>query len=121
MPKKTGVCNKVWIEVDGEPVFGQGLAGLITAIDAMGSLQEAAAQLRMSYRHAWEKIKKAEARLGESLVARQAGGLHGGGSGLTPAGRRYLVLYKQLSHEVDSFVSKRFEELWTAGDKHAST
>ncbi|MFC1766721.1 winged helix-turn-helix domain-containing protein [Planctomycetota bacterium] len=103
--------SKVWLEVDGQPVFGQGLALLIAAISETGSLQEAARGLKMSYRNAWEKINKAEARLGRRLILRQAGGSCGGGSELTPDGYNFLGMYKQLCEDVDAFTASRFRAL----------
>ncbi len=36
------IRSKIWIEVDGEPVFGRGRRFLLEAIDAHGSINRAA-------------------------------------------------------------------------------
>ena len=59
---------KVWFEVDGEYVFGDGRAELLRLIEQSGSIKKAASNLRMSYRHAWGQIRKMEDRLGTKLV-----------------------------------------------------
>ena len=45
---------KFWIENRGEVVLGDGKTALLMAVDRLGSIQQAADQFGMSYRHAWE-------------------------------------------------------------------
>lgn len=97
---KLAVGTKVWLELEGESVFGGGVAQLVARIRDAGSLQEASRALGMSYRYAWEKIRKAERRLGHSLVCRRVGGAHGGGSTLTQEGERLLGLYEKIQRAV---------------------
>lgn len=114
--RPTGVArcqarSKVWFEMAGEHVFGHGQARLLESVGRLGSLQAAADEVKMSYRYAWELIRTAERRLGESLVVRRAGGSHGGGSALTPAGERMLEVFRRLNEDVAAFADDRFEEL----------
>jgi molybdate transport system regulatory protein len=94
------VGTKVWLELEGESVFGGGVAQLVARIRDAGSLQEASRALGMSYRYAWEKIRKVERRLGHALVCRRVGGAHGGGSTLTQEGERLLRLYEKTQQAV---------------------
>ncbi|GAF99801.1 unnamed protein product, partial [marine sediment metagenome] len=71
--------SKVWIELGGEPVFGDGKARLLRCIEKTGSLTEAAEALGMSYRGLWGRLGQMERRLGVKLVTRKAGGRGGGG------------------------------------------
>jgi len=57
---------KFWIENKGEVVAGGGKIALISAVGRLGSIQRAADEFRMSYRHAWGVIK----RLNNGLVSR---------------------------------------------------
>ena len=77
------VRSKIWIESDGEAVFGRGRRFLLEAIDTHGSINQAAKEIGISYRKAWSHIKTMEERLGISLVKRRAGGRNGGGAALT--------------------------------------
>jgi molybdate transport system regulatory protein len=54
---------KVWLQEE-KPVFGDGMAKLLGAIDELGSINQAAAKLKMSYRQAWGRIKASEERMG---------------------------------------------------------
>ena len=71
---------KLWMETDEGYVFGPGVYRLLKAINKTGTLKGASQELGMSYRYAWGLIKKAETKLGESLINASKGGRLGGGS-----------------------------------------
>lgn len=58
----------IWLETDSGMFFGTGRAMLLEGIDRHGSLKKAAAEMGMSYRAAWGKIKQSEKLLGVQLV-----------------------------------------------------
>lgn len=60
------IRSKIWIEVNGEPVFGRGRRFLLEAIDTHGSINKAAHDVDISFRKAWGHIKAMEERLGEA-------------------------------------------------------
>ena len=109
-----GVRTKVWFELGSERVFGGGLASLLENIDRCGSLRQAAVAVHISYRHAWQLIKTAEAALGQTLITRHAGGARGGGSSLSAAGRHMLAVFDRLTREVADFARGRFDHLYHA-------
>lgn len=113
---KPEVGCKLWFEAGGQHVFGKGLARLFARIDELGTLQRAAEAESMSYRYAWEMVRKAEQHVGKTLLIRRVGGRGGGDSQLSPDGRRLLKVYQQLSREVSTFVDRRFAELYKSGD-----
>ena len=101
---------KFWIENKGEVVLGGGKTALLLAVDRLGSIQRAADEFGMSYRHAWGVIKKIEQRAGFKIVDTKLGGKDGGGAQLTqkekPSLRRqilFLRIYKAM-------VEKRFKQ-----------
>jgi len=47
------IRSKIWLETDGEPVFGRGRRFLLEAIDIHGSINSAAREVGISYRKAW--------------------------------------------------------------------
>ena len=65
---------KFWIENKGEVVLGGGKTALLLAVDRLGSIQRAADQFGMSYRHAWGVIRKIEQRAGFKIVETKLGG-----------------------------------------------
>jgi molybdate transport system regulatory protein len=99
---------KVWLEKDGEVVVGNGKVGLLKMIDETGSIQKAADQHGMSYRHAWGMIRKIEKRSGFKFVETQVGGKEGGGAQLTPQGKEFLNQYSAFRKGLEGVVAKKF-------------
>ena len=81
---------KFWIENKGEVVLGGGKTALLGAVDRLGSIQAAADEFGMSYRHAWGAIKKIEKRAGFKIVDTKLGGKEGGGAQLTQQGKTFV-------------------------------
>jgi len=48
------IKSKLWIEIDGKPVFGRGRSFLLEAINSHGSINQAAKEINISYRKAWD-------------------------------------------------------------------
>lgn len=74
---------------------GSSVIELLSAVDRMGSLQQAAQSLGLSYRHAWGQLKRCEASLGRPLLQ----SVRGHGATLSPAGRRLLDAQAWLQAE----------------------
>jgi molybdate transport system regulatory protein len=110
--------TKLWLEArprgasrDGQHVLGRGLAALLAGVEATGSLTKAAAAAGMSYRYAWHLVHQAEENLGQPMVVARSGGKRGGGSVLSPIGRRLLTVFETLSADVAAFAARRLDEL----------
>ena len=92
---------KVWMETEDGYVFGPGVYSLLKKVMEVGTLKEASIQLGMSYRYAWGLIRKAEEKLGESLLAAHKGGKSGGGGAeLTERGKKFLVEFQNLREQM---------------------
>ena len=116
------IRSKLWIEIEGEPVFGRGRMMLLEAIGKHGSINQAAREINISYRKAWGYIKAMEERLGLKLVQRQAGGRNGGGATLTAEAREFLEKYERLEDGIRTLVDKRFRDIFgvlTHSRRHA--
>ncbi len=111
------IRSKVWIEVEGEPVFGRGRRFLLEAIDANGSINRAARGNNISYRKAWSHIKAMEERLGVRLVERQTGGKNGGGAVLTGAAREFLRKFEDMEDGLREVVDNKFKEIFGSGNQ----
>lgn len=109
------IRSKIWLEVDGEPVFGRGRRFLLEAIDSHGSINKAAQEVEISFRKAWCHIKAMEERLGVQLVERQTGGKNGGGAVLTEDARKFLAKYEALEKGIQELVDKRFRSIFKGG------
>jgi len=100
---------KVWVEKNGEVIASNGKVGLLQLIDELGSIQKAAQEYRMSYRHAWGIIQKIEKRSGFKFVETQVGGKEGGRAQLTPKGKEFLNQYSAFQKGLDEVIEKKFK------------
>ena len=107
------IKSKLWIEIDGRPVFGRGRRFLLEAIDRYGSINQAAKEINISYRKAWGYIKAMEERLGFRLVERQTGGRNGGGATLTKEAKRFLRKYEEMETGIMELVDERFRDIFS--------
>ena len=88
-------ATKITITDDnGIKFFGEGPCRLLRCVEKTGSLRAAALEMEMAYSKASKLLKQAEATLGFPLTRRSAGGKDGGGSMLTPEGKRWLQQYE---------------------------
>ena len=102
---------KVWLVRGESYAFGSGLARLLEYVDRCGTLRAAAEAAQMSYRYAWDRIRRAEKHLGWPLIVRESGGRGGGRSRLSPRGRQLLDVFNRTERDVLAFAAERFAEL----------
>ena len=101
---------KLWVEQDGKLVLSDYRVRLLSLIEETGSLADAAEALHLSYRRAWGKVREIEENLGVKLVESAAGGAGGGGSRLTPEGRRYVELYQRFHDAMNRDLDEEFRQ-----------
>lgn len=84
---------------------------LLKAIDTSGSINQAAKQVGLSYKGAWQMIERANNLAPKVLIATATGGSKGGGTVLTPAGQALLALYCRLEHQHQHFLAELNRDL----------
>ena len=104
------VRAKVWLEADGEYIFGLGICRILEAVAETGSIKRAAAVVGKSYRHTWARIKTVEEQLGISLVETRVGGSDAHRSDLTEAASTLVAEYRRLRADVFELVERRFND-----------
>ncbi|MEW6267329.1 MAG: molybdopterin-guanine dinucleotide biosynthesis protein MobB [Thermodesulfobacteriota bacterium] len=103
------VRSKFWLEDEsGEALFGEGRCRILELIDELGTMQATAKALNMSYRGVWARLKATEERLGFKLVETSVGRGKDKGSRLTPAGRKLLADYQQLTATGQAYTDELF-------------
>jgi molybdate transport system regulatory protein len=112
------IRSKIWLEVEGEPVFGSGRQALLQGIDKYGSINKAVKDINISYRKALSYIQIMEVRLGMRLVERKAGGRNGGGAKLTKAAKEFLKKYERLENGINTMLDRRYVRVF--GNKKKS-
>ena len=105
---------KVWLEKGGRLALSDYRVRLLEIIAEKGSLAEGAAELGLSYRRAWGKIREIEENLGLKLVHSTAGGAGGGHTRLTAEGERLVAQYVRfraaLSQDAEVEFARSFSE-----------
>ena len=113
--KSAGPRIKVWLEINGDYVFGRGICDILQAVDDAGSIKEAANRVQKSYRHVWARIKDAENAIGEALVVSKVGGTTERRSELTPLARElvsdFVILRQTMIDRANAEFAKRFSTL----------
>ncbi len=107
---------KIWLEEDGETVFGRGRAQLLDGISRTGSISAAAERMGISYRHAWSMLNASEERCRRRFVERTRGGAGGGGARLTPYGQRVLREFQNVESRLTRLVEEETNALETCLD-----
>lgn len=82
------------------------MIGLLMAIDQSGSINQAAKQMGLSYKGAWQIIERANNGAPKTLVSTATGGSKGGGTCLTEAGRSLLALFTRLEQQHQQFLEQ---------------
>ena len=103
------LAYKVWLD-NGGKAFGEGPYRLLKLVEKTGSLNQAAMEMKMSYRKAWLVIKSIEEKLGFCLLERHAGGYAGGGSNITDEGAKFISKYEEFRAEVKESLEDIFSK-----------
>ncbi|NMB35409.1 MAG: LysR family transcriptional regulator [Firmicutes bacterium] len=101
---------KIWLEIGGQKVFGDGPCDILKRIKNSGSLRMAAKEINMSYSQAWQLMKNLEKKLGFPLLIKKVGGEFGGGSSLTPEGEKLVKQFEQFREEADGMLNELFKK-----------
>jgi molybdate transport system regulatory protein len=105
---------KVWLEKGDRLVLSDYRVRMLEIIAEKGSLAEAAAEMGLSYRRAWGKIREIEDNLGMKLVHSTVGGPGGGNTRLTAEAERLVAQYarfrKALGEDAEADFAQSFSE-----------
>jgi molybdate transport repressor ModE-like protein len=89
------VKAKIWLEIDGKPVIGEGKAHLLELIEETKSISKSAKMMGVSYRYAWGTIREIEETVKKRIMTSTRGGTGGGKTELTEDGRALLREFRE--------------------------
>ena len=98
--------GRIWIETDQGRLIGPGRVELLERIQASGSIRQAALQMKMSYRQAWDLIKDMNERLELPVVISTRGGKGGGNAQVTEKGLTVISQYHLLCEKFQEFLNE---------------
>lgn len=97
------IDGRVWLCLDNKVLLGKGRIELLLKIQELGSLRKAAAEMKMSYRQAWQEINLINQHAPGSVVVLHRGGRQGGQAVLTPLGLQLIEAYHQAEKDFTAF------------------
>lgn len=96
---------------DADIALGPGKVDLLEAIAQTGSISQAAKQMGMSYRRAWQLVDTMNRCFNSPLVDTQTGGSHGGGALITELGQQVIGLFRQVEAKAMQAIEPEVNQL----------
>jgi len=103
------------VDFGRDRAVGPGKIALLEHIARGGSLSQAARELGMSYRRAWQLLDSLNGCFVEPVARSVRGGRGGGGATLTALGRQLIRAYREFDAEMQTRAARRFAPLVRQG------
>jgi len=99
------------VDLGHEEAIGPGKIALLEHIGRGGSLSQAARELDMSYRRAWQLLDSLNHCFRERVAVTAKGGRRGGGATLTAFGRELIRTYREFDTQVQAHAARHFRAI----------
>lgn len=109
--RKLNVVFRVWLFAGEEKLLGKGRVELLERIKKTGSITNAAKEMKMSYRQAWQMVEEMNERAETPLVEKRLGGKSGGGTYVTDAGEKAINVFHKLVDDVSEFINEKAKNI----------
>ncbi|MES2240589.1 MAG: LysR family transcriptional regulator [Bacteroidota bacterium] len=109
--KKYNIEVRIWIEETEGAFLGIGKIWLLENIRKTGSITNAAKEMKMAYRQAWQLVEEMNQRAESPLVEKLLGGKGGGGARLTEAGEKAIIAFYEIEKRIKDFAQKEAQSL----------
>ena len=107
------VNGSLWIEGNGTRFFGPGPVELLEHIEKTGSINQAAKQMGMSYKKAWDIVNRLNTMATAPLVITATGGEKGGGSTISEEAKQMITYHRHLRERFRKFLEQETHKLNT--------
>lgn len=99
------------VDFDNNAAIGPGKIALLEKMLESGSLSQAARELDMSYRRAWQLLDTMNRIFRAPLVKTSIGGAGGGGAALTELGQSVITAYRSFEEETNARAASHFQSV----------
>ncbi|MDB5006770.1 MAG: ModE family transcriptional regulator [Mucilaginibacter sp.] len=96
--------GRIWIETPEGKLLGHGRVELLERIHASGSIRQAALQMKMSYKQAWDLVNDMNTHFSSPVVVSHRGGKGGGKAVVTEYGLKVIGRFHQLQKKLNEFL-----------------
>ena len=103
--KKLIANGRIWIDTQDGPFLGYGRIELLEKIKEFGSIRQAALDMKMSYRQAWQLVDQMNHLTQQPLVVSKKGGKGGGYATVTETGEEAMVRFKEFNDAFQMFLN----------------
>jgi molybdate transport system regulatory protein len=97
--------GRIWIDTEQGAFLGYGRIEILEKIKEHGSIRQAALDMKMSYRQAWQLIDQMNHQANEPLVISHRGGKGGGQAVVTEAGEKAITQFQHFNTAFQEFLS----------------
>ena len=97
--------GRIWIETPDGKLLGHGRVELLERIKASGSIRQAALQMKMSYKQAWDLVNHMNEHFSSPVVISHRGGKGGGNAVVTDYGLKVIAQFHLLQNKLNDFLS----------------
>ena len=105
------IKSRIWVEVNGKVLLGEGRIKLPKAIDEKGSLSKAAKSMEMSYKKAWNLVNSINNSAKEPVVSKTTGGKGGGGAILTNHGKELISIFETINANCWNYLDSQLKTI----------
>lgn len=95
---------RFWLTGQNGAYVGIGRITLLEKIDQFGSINQAAKEMKMSYKKAWKLVDEMNQMFTQPLVHKVHGGISGGGTQLTEKGIQVIQDFRMLEEKLITFL-----------------
>jgi molybdate transport system regulatory protein len=111
MPRQSPISIRLRIDFSPTASIGPGKIALLEHIDLHQSLSQAARELGMSYRRAWQLLDDLNHSFAEPVATASTGGIGGGGAELTAFGKELVLAYRGIEAAANEKARRRLKGL----------
>lgn len=110
--------NTPLVEADIRLIGGlnERLFNLLASIEKTGSINQAARDVGLTYKGAWDMLERANNLSSQALIETATGGRQGGGTHLTVTGKALLSVFLQIQKEHQHFLTQINQRLMSQND-----
>jgi molybdate transport system regulatory protein len=106
-----GIAGSLWFNRSESKFLGGDRISLLEKVDELGSITKAAKAVGISYKTAWDTVNLINNLAEKPLVERLTGGKGGGGTNLTPEGKKVVSQFRIIQEEHRKYLVNLEERL----------